>query len=67
MKRGAFIPVWQRLAVLVALMLGLVLAGTIAWQSRVNRANAIEQVATVAVGRFDEQRYVPRACVTNHQ
>ena len=48
MKRGAAFPVWQRLAALVALMLALVLSGTIAWQSRVNRANAIEQAGDVA-------------------
>ena len=29
-------------------MLALVLAGTIAWQSRINRANAIEQAGDVA-------------------
>jgi methyl-accepting chemotaxis protein len=47
-KRGAVIPVWQRLTILVVLMLGLVLAGTIAWQSHVNRAHAIEQAGDVA-------------------
>jgi methyl-accepting chemotaxis protein len=42
------LPVWQRLTALVVLMLALVLAGTIAWQSRVNRANAIEQAGDVS-------------------
>ena len=48
MKRTASIPVWLRLAALVSLMLVLVLVGTIAWQSRINRANAIEQASDVA-------------------
>ncbi|MBI5900911.1 MAG: methyl-accepting chemotaxis protein [Rhodocyclales bacterium] len=48
MKRSTAIPVWQRLAALVVLMLALVLSGTIAWQSRVNHANAIEQAGDVA-------------------
>ena len=48
MKRPAAIPVWLRLAALISLMLILVLVGTIAWQSRINRANAIEQAGDVA-------------------
>ena len=48
MLRIPTLPVWQRLTALVVLMLALVLAGTIAWQSRVNRANAIEQAGDVA-------------------
>ena len=48
MFRIATLPVWQRLTSLVVLMLALVLAGTIAWQSRINRANAIEQAGDVA-------------------
>ena len=48
MKRTASIPVWLRLAALVSLMLVLVLVGTITWQSRINRANAIEQASDVA-------------------
>jgi methyl-accepting chemotaxis protein len=48
MKRPASIPVWQRLAALVSLVLVLVFVGTIAWQSRINRANAIEQAGDVA-------------------
>ena len=48
MLRISILPVWQRLTALVVLMLALVLAGTIAWQSRVNRANAIEQAGDVA-------------------
>jgi len=48
MARATSFPVWQRLTALMALMLALVLAGTIAWQSRVNRANAVAQAGDVA-------------------
>jgi hypothetical protein len=41
-------PVWLRLTALVSLMMVLVLAGTIAWQSRLNREHAIAQAGDVA-------------------
>ncbi len=48
MKRFATMPVWLRLTALVLLMMVLVLAGTIAWQSRLNREHAIAQAGDVA-------------------
>jgi methyl-accepting chemotaxis protein len=48
MKGFTTMPVWLRLTALVSLMMVLVLAGTIAWQSRLNHEHAIAQAGDVA-------------------